>query len=60
MEDLFDRILDRPRSWLDIPALRTIFGLKARPYRTRKDGPPAQESCAAAAAWSTSARSSPG
>jgi hypothetical protein len=43
MEDLFDRILDRTRSRLDIPALRTIFGLKTRPRRTRKDGPPAQE-----------------
>jgi hypothetical protein len=43
MEDLFDRVLDRTRSRLDIPALRTIFGLKTRPRRTRKDGPPAQE-----------------
>jgi hypothetical protein len=43
MEDLFDRILDRTRSRLDIPALRTLFGLKARPHRTRKGGPPAQE-----------------
>jgi hypothetical protein len=43
MEDLFDRILDRTRSRLDIPAIRTLFGLKTRPHRTRKDGPPAQE-----------------
>jgi hypothetical protein len=43
MEALFDRILDRTRSRLDIPAIRTIFGLKTRPHRTRKDGPPAQE-----------------
>jgi len=43
MEALFDRVLDRTRSRLDIPALRTIFGLKNRPHRTRKDGPPAQE-----------------
>ena len=28
MEDLFDRILDRTRSRLDIPAIRTLFGLK--------------------------------
>jgi hypothetical protein len=28
MEALFDRILDRTRSRLDIPAIRTIFGLK--------------------------------
>jgi len=43
MEDLFDRILDRTRSRLDIPAIRTLFGLKNRPHRTRKDGPSAQE-----------------
>ncbi len=43
MEALFDRILDRTRSRLDIPAIRTLFGLKTRPHRTRKAGPPAQE-----------------
>jgi hypothetical protein len=43
MEDLFDRVLDRTRSRLDIPALRTIFGLKNRPHRNRAGGPPAQE-----------------
>jgi len=43
MEVLFDRILDRTRSRLDIPAIRTLFGLKTRPHRTRKAGPPAQE-----------------
>jgi hypothetical protein len=43
MEALFDRILDRTRSRLDIPALRTIFGLKTRPHRSRKGGPPTQE-----------------
>jgi hypothetical protein len=43
MEDLFDRVLDRTRSRLDIPAIRTIFGLSSRPHRDRKDGPPAQE-----------------
>ena len=26
-------ILDRTRSRLDIPAIRTLFGLKARPHR---------------------------
>jgi hypothetical protein len=35
--------LDRTRSRLDIPALRTVFGLQARPRRTRKAGPPAQD-----------------
>jgi len=43
MEALFDRVLDRTRSRLDIPAVRTIFGLRTRPHRNRKDGPPAQE-----------------
>ena len=43
MQDLFDRILDRTRSRLDVPAVRTIFGLKARPHRNRASGPPAQE-----------------
>jgi hypothetical protein len=43
MEALFDRILDRTRSRLDIPAIRTLSGLKTRPHRNRKDGPPAQE-----------------
>jgi hypothetical protein len=43
MEDLFDRICDRTRSRLDIPAVRTLFGLKARPHRNRAAGPPAQE-----------------
>ncbi|MGH3183945.1 MAG: hypothetical protein ACRDOE_18870, partial [Streptosporangiaceae bacterium] len=43
MEKLFDLILDRTRSRLDIPALRTLFGLKARPHHNRKHGPPAQE-----------------
>jgi hypothetical protein len=43
MEDLFDRICDRTRSRLDIPALRTLFGLKHRPHHNRAVGPPAQE-----------------
>jgi hypothetical protein len=43
MEDLFDRICDRTRSRLDIPALRTLFGLKTRPHHNRAAGPPAQE-----------------
>ena len=43
MEALFDRILDRTRSRLDIPAIRTLFGLKTRPHHNRKHGPPAQE-----------------
>jgi hypothetical protein len=43
MEDLFDRILDRTRSRLDIPTLRVLFGLKHRPHHNRAAGPPAQE-----------------
>jgi hypothetical protein len=43
MEDLFERVLDRTRSRLDIPVLRTIFGLKNRPHANRASGPPAQE-----------------
>jgi hypothetical protein len=43
MEDLFDRVLDRTRSRLDIPTVRTLFGLKNRPRRNRAGGPPAQE-----------------
>lgn len=43
LEDLFDRIIDRTRSRLDIPAVRTIFGLYSRPHRNRAGGPPAQE-----------------
>ena len=39
MEDLFDRILDRTRSRLDIPALRTLFGLKTRPHHNRAARP---------------------
>ena len=44
MEELFDRVIDRTRSRLDIPAVRTIFGLTSRPRRHRAgDPPPAQE-----------------
>ncbi len=43
MEDLSDRVMDRTRSRLDIPALRTLFGLKSRPHSNRAAGPPAQE-----------------
>jgi hypothetical protein len=43
MEELFDRVIDRTRSRLDIPAVKTIFGYKARPHRDRTAGPPAQE-----------------
>jgi hypothetical protein len=34
MEKVFDRVVDRTRSRLDIPTLRTLFGAKQRPHRT--------------------------
>jgi hypothetical protein len=37
MQQLFDRIVDRTRSRLDVPAVRTIFGVKHRPHRSRSD-----------------------
>jgi len=43
MEDLSGRILDRTRSRLDIPTLRTLFGLKSWPHSNRAAGPPPQE-----------------
>ena len=36
-------MVDRTRSRLDIPIVRTLFGAKARPHRDRASGPPAQE-----------------
>ena len=36
METIFERMVDRTRSRLDIPTLRTLFGAKARPHRDRK------------------------
>src|SRR5213078_4955039 len=43
MQDLFERILGRTRSRLDMPAVRTLFGLKTRPHWNRAGGPPAQD-----------------
>jgi len=37
MQDVFDAIVDRTRSRLDIPALRTLFGTKQRPRTNRSD-----------------------
>ena len=36
MEKLFDTVVDRTRSRLDVPKVRTIFGAKTRPHRRRK------------------------
>jgi len=35
MQQLFDRVVDRTRSRLHVPAVRTIFGAKNRPHRNR-------------------------
>jgi hypothetical protein len=35
MQQLFDRVVDRTRSRLDVPAVRTTFGAKTRPHRNR-------------------------
>ncbi|HZM80572.1 MAG TPA: hypothetical protein VFC19_32950 [Candidatus Limnocylindrales bacterium] len=35
MQQLFDRVVDRTRSRLDVPAVRTIFGARHRPHRDR-------------------------
>ncbi len=43
MEAIFGRIVDRTRSRLDVPILRTLFGAKARPHRDRTSGPPREE-----------------
>ena len=40
MQRLFDSIVDRTRSRLDVPTVRTLFGAKTRPHRDRKGGPP--------------------
>jgi hypothetical protein len=36
MQRLFDTVVDRTRSRLDVPRIRTIFGTAQRPRRTRK------------------------
>ena len=36
MQRLFDAVVDRTRSRLDVPKIRTIFGTAQRPRRTRK------------------------
>ena len=40
MERVFDAVVDRTRSRLDVPRLRHLFGAKARPHRDRAGGPP--------------------
>ena len=36
MQHVFDAVVDRTRSRLDVPTIRTIFGTAQRPRRTRK------------------------
>jgi hypothetical protein len=40
MQTLFDAVVDRTRSRLDVTKLRTLFGAYARPHRDRAGGPP--------------------
>ncbi len=40
MQKVFDAVVDRTRSRLDVPKLRHLFGAKARPHRDRAGGPP--------------------
>jgi hypothetical protein len=42
MDQVFDRIVDRTRSRLDVPTLRTLFGAKQRPSRTGSSKPSLQ------------------
>ena len=36
MQQIFDTVVDRTRSRLDVPKIRTIFGTAQRPRRTRR------------------------
>ena len=36
MQRVFDTVVDRTRSRLDVPKIRTVFGTAQRPRRTRK------------------------
>ena len=41
MDRVFNAVVDRTRSRLDVPSVRTLFGAKARPHQDRATGPPA-------------------
>jgi len=43
MQRLFDTVVDRTRSRLDVKQVRTLFGAKTRPHRNRAGGPPRLE-----------------
>ena len=36
MQQVFDTVVDRTRSRLDVPRIRTVFGAAQRPCRTRR------------------------
>jgi hypothetical protein len=40
MDRVFNTVLDRTRSRLDVPILRSLFGAKSRPHADRAAGPP--------------------
>jgi hypothetical protein len=40
MQKLFDTVVDRTRSRLNVTRLRTMFGAKSRPHHNRAGGPP--------------------
>ena len=39
MQQVFDAVVDRTRSRLDVPRIRTVFGAARRPCRTRRRSP---------------------
>ena len=43
MEEIFQGLIDRTRARLDVKQLKTLFGVKARPYWNRKGKPPRLE-----------------
>ncbi len=43
MQRVFEAIVDRTRSRLDVKKIRTMFGAKQRPHRDRAGGPPRLE-----------------
>jgi hypothetical protein len=43
MQRVFEAVVDRTRSRLDVKTIRTMFGAKSRPHRDRATGPPRLE-----------------
>ena len=44
MDRLFNTMVDRTRSRLDVPKVRTLFGSKGRPHRPGNDSRPGRRS----------------